>query len=109
MRITVVVLIYLALTMLISIGFLVPQLNSKKSYPGRLFIFFMDIGLSLALYFFMPSVSVEIVWIASIPPVIFWYIILFSSGERLSPRYFLPEFFCSFYLLRYCIYSENIT
>ncbi len=96
MRITVVALIYLALILLISIGYLIKQLNSKKIVSRKTFYLLLWVlGISLGLYFFLPSVSVEIVWIAGIPASYFLVHYFVVVKKRILPEIF----FTGFYLL----------
>ena len=96
MRITVVVLIYISLIILLSIGFLIPQLNSKKIVARKTFYLLLWIlGLSLGLYFFMPNVSVEIVWIAGIPASYFLVHYFVFVRKKIVPEIF----FTGIYLL----------
>jgi len=67
-RLTIVVLIYSGLMILISTGYLLQGINSKKIKSRKTFYLLLwGFFLSLAVYFILPSVSVEIVWITAIP------------------------------------------
>lgn len=67
-RLTIIVLIYSGFLILISIGFLIGQMNSKKIKSRKTFYLLLwGFFISIALYLFLPSVSVEIVWVIAIP------------------------------------------
>lgn len=67
-RLTIVVLIYSGLMILISTGYLLQGINSKKIKSRKTFYLLLwGFFLSLAVYFFLPSVSLELVWITAIP------------------------------------------
>ncbi len=65
---TIVVVVYFGLLLIISIGFLLNQINSKKIKSRKTFNLLLSLLLiSLGLYLLPGSGSVEIVWIAGIP------------------------------------------
>jgi hypothetical protein len=67
-RLTIIILIYSGLLILLSIIFLIGQINSKKIKSRKTFYLLLwGFFISIALYFILPSVSVEIVWIMGIP------------------------------------------
>jgi hypothetical protein len=67
-RLTIIVLIYSGLMILISTGYLLQGINSKKIKSRKTFYLLLwGFFLSLAVYFILPSVSVELVWITAIP------------------------------------------
>jgi hypothetical protein len=67
-RLTVIVLIVTGLIFLISIVFLLMQMNSKKIKSRKTFFLLLwALLITLAMYLSLPSVSVEIVWITGIP------------------------------------------
>ncbi len=67
-RLIIIVLIFSGLIFLISIVFLLMQMNSKKIKSRKTFFLLLwALFLSLASYFSLPSVSVEIIWITGIP------------------------------------------
>lgn len=67
-RLTIIVLIYSGLIFLFSIGFLLTQMNSKKIKSRKTFYLLLWWFLiSLVIYFILPSISVEMIWIISIP------------------------------------------
>jgi hypothetical protein len=67
-RLAIISLIYTGLIILISAGFLAMRMNSKKIKSRKTFsLLLWSLLISAGLFIFMPSVSVEIVWIAGIP------------------------------------------
>ena len=67
-RPTIIVLVYTGLLVLISAVFLLIRMNSQKIKSRKTFILLLwAMVIAVSLLFFMPSVSVEIVWIAGIP------------------------------------------
>ena len=95
-RLTVVVLIYSGLMILVSAGYLFQGINSKKIKSRKTFYLLLwGFVLSLAVYFFLPSVSVELVWIIAIPVsyLLTHYFVFAKKG-------IIPEMiFSGFYLL----------
>lgn len=58
----------LGLILLISLFYLIAQLNNKKIKSGKTFTMFIwTLVLSFAVYFILPSASFELVWFALIP------------------------------------------
>ena len=67
-RLTVVSLVFVGLITSVSIAFLIMRMNTKKIKSRKTFILMIWVFLvSLGVYFIMPSVSEEIIWLASIP------------------------------------------
>jgi hypothetical protein len=67
-RLTVILLIYTGLVLVVSTGFLVMRMSSKKIKSRKTFsLLLWAILIALAIFIFVPSVSIEIIWIASIP------------------------------------------
>jgi hypothetical protein len=67
-RLAIIVLIYIGLIVLVSTGFLVMKMNSKKIKSRKTFsLLLWSLIISVVIFIFVPSVSVEIVWIAGIP------------------------------------------
>jgi hypothetical protein len=67
-RLAIILLIYTGLIVIVSTGFLVMRMNSKKIKSRKTFsLLLWSLVISVALFLFVPSVSVEIVWIAGIP------------------------------------------
>jgi hypothetical protein len=67
-RLSVIVLVFIGLIVLLSTGFLLMKMNSQKIKSRKTFnLLLWSLAISGALLLFVPSVSVEIVWIAGIP------------------------------------------
>lgn len=67
-RLTIVALIFLALSIITGIGYLLTVMNSKKIKSRKTFLILLwTLLISLVVYFAMPSVSVEIMPIVAIP------------------------------------------
>jgi hypothetical protein len=67
-RYAIILLIYTGLILLISVGFLAMRVNSKKIKSRKTFsLLLWSLVISVGLFIIVPSVSVEMVWIAGIP------------------------------------------
>jgi hypothetical protein len=67
-RLTIILLIYTGLIVIVSTGFLIIRMGSKKIKSRKTFsLLLWSFLISVVLFYFVPSVSVEIVWIAGIP------------------------------------------
>ena len=67
-ELTIVTIIYIGLIFIISVFHLQMLINSKKIKARKTFnLLFWVFLISFGIYFVMPSVSVEIVWLLSIP------------------------------------------
>ncbi len=67
-RLAIIVLVFTGLIVLLSTGFLMMKMNSQKIRSRKTFnLLIWSLVISAALFLFVPSVSVEIVWIAGIP------------------------------------------
>jgi len=67
-RLTIVTLIFAAILVIMSIGYLIMVLNSKKIKSRKTFTLLIWVFIiSVAVYFLVPSVSVEMIWISGIP------------------------------------------
>jgi hypothetical protein len=93
-RLTIATLIYIILLILISIVYLFMHLNSKKIKSRKTFsllvwVFLIAIGVYIAL----PSVSVEMIWLISIPvSYILSHYFVFVK-KKLIPEIFFSVFF----------------
>jgi len=86
-RVSVIILIYLGLMILISIGDLMIKLNSKKIKSRKTFsLLLWSFIIPLVLYVVLPSVSVEMIWIGAIPAVYFLTHYLVFIKRRLVPE-----------------------
>ena len=71
-RITIVMISFASLTILVSIIHLIMNLNKKKIKSRKTFFLLVwTLLISLGIYFPLPSVSLEIFWIVSIPSSFF--------------------------------------
>lgn len=67
-RLTIILLIYTALLLIVTTGFLVVRQSSKKIKSRKTFSMFLwTMLVAVVVFIFVPSVSLEIVWIASVP------------------------------------------
>jgi hypothetical protein len=67
-RLTVVAILFLALSIIAGIGYLISVINSKKIKSRKTFnLLLWTFVISLVVYFALPSVSVEMIWIAAVP------------------------------------------
>jgi hypothetical protein len=100
-RLTIIVLIYTGLLVLVSIGFLMMQMNAKKIKSRKTFyLLFWGFVISLALYMFLPSVSVEMVWIAGIPSSYFLVHYFVFVRKKLLPEIVFTGFFLLILLIQ---------
>jgi hypothetical protein len=85
-RLTIILLIYTGIILLVSTGFLVMKMNSKKIKSRKIFsLLLWSLIISVILFIFVPSVSVEIVWIAGIPACyILAHYFIFESKKVLT-------------------------
>jgi hypothetical protein len=65
------------------------KIKSRKTFSLLLWIFFISIGV----YVIVPSVSVEIVWLAGVPVSYFWTHYFVFIKKRLVPEIFFTLFF----------------
>lgn len=67
-RLTIAVIIFAGICVLVSIVHLLSQMNAKKIQARKIFsLLIWLLIISLVAYFAIPSVSVEIIWLAGIP------------------------------------------
>jgi hypothetical protein len=104
-RLSIILLIYTGLIVIISSGFLIMRMNSKKIKSRKTFsLFLWSLIISFALFFLVPSVSVEIVWIAGIPAC--YLLANYFIFER--KKVFAEIVFTLFFLLVVLIQALNI-
>jgi hypothetical protein len=104
-RLSIILLIYTGLIVIMSSGFLVMRMNSKKIKSRKTFsLLLWSLIISFALFFFVPSVSVEIVWIAGIPAC--YLLAHYFIFER--KKVFAEIVFTLFFLLVVLIQTLNI-
>jgi hypothetical protein len=100
-RLMIVALVYLGLLLIISLGFLFSKINSKKIKSRKTFsLLLWGLVISLALYFILPSVSVEIIWIAGIPASYFLVHYFIFSRKKLVPEIIFIGFFLMIILVQ---------
>ncbi len=93
-RLAVVGLMYAALILLMSLGFLSNQLNAKKIKARKTyFLLFWVFGISLVLYFILPSVSIEMMWLTGIPSCYFMAHYFVFVKKKLLPEIFFTGLF----------------
>jgi hypothetical protein len=93
-RITIVAMIFGSLIVMVSLVYLITHLNSKKIKSRKTFSLFIWVFLiSVAVYIFLPSVSVEILWITAIPVSYFLAHYFVFIKKRLVPEIFLTVLF----------------
>jgi hypothetical protein len=93
-RLTIVTLIFEAIIILISIGFIIMLQNTKKIKSRKTFSLLIWIFIiTLAVYFSVPSVSVEMIWISGIPISYFLSHYFLFSKKRLLPGIFFTVIF----------------
>jgi hypothetical protein len=104
-RLSIIILIYTGLIVIVSTGFLIMRMNSKKIKSRKTFsLLLWSLIISFALFLFVPSVSVEIIWITGIPAC---YILAhFFIFER--KKVFAEIVFTLFFLLVLLIQALNI-
>jgi hypothetical protein len=86
-RLIVIVLIYIGMSLIISIVFLLMQMNSKKIKTRKTFsLLLWGFFISLILYFALPSVSLEMIWITGIPASYFLAHYFVFARKRLLPE-----------------------
>ncbi len=99
--VTIAVLIYLGLMLVISLGFLISQMNSKKIKSRKTFsLLIWGFLVSLALYFILPSVSVEIIWLTGIPASYFLVHYFVFARKKLIPELIFSGFFLLIILIQ---------
>jgi hypothetical protein len=104
-RLTIILLIYTGLIIIVSTGFLIMRMNSKKIKSRKTFsLLLCSLVISIALFLFVPSVSVEIVWIAGIPAC--YLLAHYFLFER--KKIFAEIVFTLFFLMVFLIQALNI-
>lgn len=105
-RVTIVALIFAAIIMVVSITYLFGLLYTKKIKSRQTFsLLIWTFLISVAVFFIMPSVSVEIVWITGIPASYFLTHYFVFMRKRLIPEIILSLLFL-FVLIIQIIYFK---
>jgi hypothetical protein len=93
-RLIIVALIFVTIITIVSIVYLVTLLNNKKIKSRKIFSLLIWVFLiSVAVYFILPSVSVEMVWITAIPVSYFLTHYFIFIKKKLVPEIFLSLLF----------------
>jgi hypothetical protein len=100
-RLTIIVLIYSALILLVSAGFLMMQINSKKIKSRKTFyLLTWGLVISIALYIVLPSVSIEITWLTAIPASYLMVHYFVFARKKLVPEIIFTGFFLLIVLIQ---------
>jgi hypothetical protein len=93
-RLTIATLITFGLIVVVSIGYLFRLLNTKKIRSRQTFMLLIwGFLISIGVYFLVPSSSVEMVWIISIPVSYFLTHYFVFVRKRLVPEIFFSVLF----------------
>jgi hypothetical protein len=93
-RLTIVGLILSSIIVIVSLTYLFTLLNTKKIKSRKTFsLLIWTFLISVAIYFIMPSVSVELVWITAIPVSYFLTHYFIFIKKRWVPEIFLSVMF----------------
>jgi hypothetical protein len=100
-RLTVVAVTFAGLSTLVSIIYLLMLMNTKKITSRTTFSLLLWVFLiAMGVYFMVPSVSVEIVWLAGIPVSYFWAHYFVFIKKKLVPEIFFSLFFVFILLIQ---------
>jgi hypothetical protein len=100
-RLTVAALLFLAVLVIISIFELMKVMNNKKIKSRKTFsLMFWIFFISLIVYFVLPSASVEIVWLISIPISYFLSHYFVYAKKKLVPGIFFSLMFIFILLIQ---------
>jgi hypothetical protein len=98
---TIVAVIYLGLITLMSIVYLLVRMNTKKIQSRKTFsLFIWGFLITLGVYFILPSVSVEIVWLAGIPLSYFLTHYFVFSRKKVVPEILFSVLFVLILLIQ---------
>ena len=98
---TIAALIFSGIIILVSIAFLFKLMNTKKIKSRKTFSLLIWVFLiSTGIYFVLPSVSVEIVWIISIPVSYFLAHYFVFVKKKLVPDIFFAGLFVLILLIQ---------
>jgi hypothetical protein len=97
----IVALIFTGIAVFISIAYLVRRMGNKKIKSRKTFSLLIWVFIiSLVIYFAVPSVSVEIVWLTSIPASYFLAHYFALIKKKLVPEIFFSLFFILVFLIQ---------
>ncbi|MGA2406839.1 MAG: DUF6427 family protein [Bacteroidales bacterium] len=100
-RLTVVAVTFAGLSTLVSIVYLLKLMNMKKIKSRKTFSLLLWVFLiAMEVYFMVPSVSVEMVWLAGIPVSYFWAHYFVFIKKKLVPEIFFSLFFVFILLIQ---------
>jgi len=90
-RLTIVTLVFAAIIVLISSGFIILLQNTKKIKSRKTFSLLISVFvISLIVYLSMPSVSAEMIWLTAIPVSYFFsHYFIFSRKKLVSEILFI--------------------
>ena len=93
-RLTIIVLILLAMVFLVSLSFLLMQMNSKKIKSRKTFFLLLwALAVALAAYFLLPSASVEMIYLTAIPACYIMAHYFVFARKKLVPEIMFSGFF----------------
>ncbi len=93
-RLTIAALVIIGFITLRSLAFLFMVINSKKIQSRKTFYLLLWILIiSMVIYFFIPSVSVEIIWIAGVPVSYFLAHYFVFVRKKFFPELFFSALF----------------
>jgi hypothetical protein len=107
-RLTITAIIFIGLAIIVSITYLLIGINSKKIKARKTFsILLWGFFLSLILYFALPSMSVEIIWITAVPASYFLAHYFVFVRKKLIPEIIFTALFLFVLLLQgFYIYTQ---
>lgn len=100
-RLTIVVLIFIGITILVSISYLIMVMNSKKIKSRKTFsLLIWAFLISAGVYTVLPSASVEIVWLTGIPVSYFLTHYFVFVKKKIVPEIFFSVLFILILLIQ---------
>ncbi|MCU0461464.1 MAG: DUF6427 family protein [Bacteroidales bacterium] len=107
-RLTITAIILIGLAVIVSIAHLFMGINSKKIKARKAFsILLWGFFISLILYFALPSMSVEIIWITAVPASYFLAHYFVFVRKKLIPEIIFSALFVLVMLLQgFYIYTQ---
>ena len=93
-RLTIIVLILWALIFLVNLSFLLMQMSSKKIKSRKTFFLLLwALAAALAVYFLLPSASVEMIFLTAIPACYIMAHYFVFARKKLVPEIMFSGFF----------------
>jgi hypothetical protein len=100
-RLTIIAVIFTLIIIIVSMSYLFSHMSSKKIKSRKAFSLFIWVFLiSVAVYFVLPSVSVEIIWIIAIPVSYFLTHYFVFIKKKIIPELFLSGLFLLILLIQ---------